>query len=249
MNRGEMEEEVLAATPDRAIGSPLPKESSTADGCQAGDQGLKIPAHLSFTEAEEKKHRRKLHEFKQYLVDTGVIRVLTELLLNMEESNELPDDPQQVLIDYFGEYRDPILDVIDELTKKKEFLAAEKTQMEATLESLEKTREMLQEQNRQQKLWKAMSKQGASITGLAIYQKLADRKKPKVPLKNITFTQELFMSLLGQLPQGMTAQILQHLYPTGDGECVTSANLKDDGESLILNAVISAINQFQAKDA
>lgn len=32
--------------------------------------------------------------------------------------------------------RDPILDVIDELTKKKEFLAAEKTQMEATLESL-----------------------------------------------------------------------------------------------------------------
>lgn len=36
----------------------------------------------------------------------------------------------------------------------------------------------------------------------------------------------------------MTAQILQLLCPTGDPvDCLPSANLKDDGENLIINAV------------
>lgn len=39
---------------------------------------LHIPSPLSFTEADERKHKRKLQEFKQYLVDTRVVRVLVE---------------------------------------------------------------------------------------------------------------------------------------------------------------------------
>lgn len=44
-----------------------------------------------------------LRNLQEKDIDKGVL--LRSVLLNMEESNELPDDPQQVLIDYFGEYR------------------------------------------------------------------------------------------------------------------------------------------------
>lgn len=78
MNCVEMEEEVLAATPVRACGRSLPTDSLTGDGRLSEDHSLKFSAHLSFTEAEEKKHQQKLHDFKQYLVDTRVVRVLVE---------------------------------------------------------------------------------------------------------------------------------------------------------------------------
>ncbi|KAL8424884.1 hypothetical protein Efla_003003 [Eimeria flavescens] len=213
---------------------------------------------LSLTEADKRKQRKKLQEFKDYLVSTRVIQTLVQLLLEMKEADPLPEDPQQVLINYFGEYRDPVLDLIDSLNEKKETLKAEKESITRRIEALEQTREALQEQNYQQKLWKAIAKTGTSVTSMALYQRLADRKKPRGPLKNVSFTQGLFLRLLGSIPQarrrqqpllaaaavaadaacGMAAQMLEALCPSGDpAESLPSAGLKDDGDNPVLNAV------------
>ncbi|OEH77431.1 hypothetical protein cyc_01243 [Cyclospora cayetanensis] len=242
-----------AHIPEDGTNNQLAEEG--LQGSQEGQQNNQESSNLvalSFTEAEEKKHKRKLQEFRQLMWSSWYYHdeLLYSVLLNMQQGESLPADPQQVLIDHFGEYRDPILDVVEELTSTKESLMAERAQMEDVLTALETKREILKEQKCKQKLWKAMCKQGASITSLTIYQKLADKKKPKAPLKNVVFTQELFLHLLATLPQGMPAQILEYVCPTGEPmECLPSANLKDDGENPILNAVVYAMNHFQVKEA
>ncbi|KAL8273517.1 hypothetical protein Esti_002583 [Eimeria stiedai] len=179
---------------------------------------------LSLNEAQKEKEKRKLQDFKSYLVQTRVIQTLVQLLLEIKEKDPLPEEPQQVLIDYFGDYRDPVLDLIESLTEEKEKLAAENASMTQELESLGSLKESLQQENYRRKLWTAVAKSGASVTSLAFYQRLSDRKKPKGPLKN-----------------GMTAQILELLCPSGDpAESLPSANLRDDGENPILNAVCTA---------
>ncbi|KAL8426850.1 hypothetical protein ACSSS7_007983 [Eimeria intestinalis] len=112
------------------------KQQQQQQGQQRDFQAMKP---LSFDEAERKKEKKKTQEYRQYLVQTRVIQTLVNLLLEIKERDPLPEDPQQVLIDYFGEYRDPVLDVIDELTEKKDKLTAENTNMTEELESLGNT--------------------------------------------------------------------------------------------------------------
>ncbi|XP_026190410.1 uncharacterized protein LOC34618289 [Cyclospora cayetanensis] len=138
-----------AHIPEDGTNNQLAEEG--LQGSQEGQQNNQESSNLvalSFTEAEEKKHKRKLQEFRQYLVDTRVVPVLMwsswyyhdellySVLLNMQQGESLPADPQQVLIDHFGEYRDPILDVVEELTSTKESLMAERAQMEDVLTAL-----------------------------------------------------------------------------------------------------------------
>ena len=59
-----------------------PRDPFVAEGPRRGNEGPtedpQLTPPLEFTEAEEKKHKRKLKEFRQYLVDTRVIQVLVE---------------------------------------------------------------------------------------------------------------------------------------------------------------------------
>lgn len=61
------------------------------------------------------KHERKIHDFREYLCDSEVVLAIVKCkfisahshslsidLLALRSQNKLPEDPQQHLLDYFG---------------------------------------------------------------------------------------------------------------------------------------------------
>ncbi|PHJ17131.1 associate of myc 1 domain-containing protein [Cystoisospora suis] len=84
----------------------------------------------SLDEAKVRRRKQKMREFRKYLVDTRVIDALLTLLVALWEAEERPSEPQEFFIDYFGEYRDPVLDEIDELKKLQEELSVSNKELQ-----------------------------------------------------------------------------------------------------------------------
>ena len=59
------------------------------------------------------KKEAKIKDFREYLVDKDVILSMVKYLLAMRGQQPWPEDPQQHLTDFYGEYRSPLWDEMD----------------------------------------------------------------------------------------------------------------------------------------
>ena len=50
----------------------------------------------------KKKQKKKLKEFKQYIVDKGVVLLFVKVLLSLKYSEEKPKNPIKVMREFFG---------------------------------------------------------------------------------------------------------------------------------------------------
>ena len=61
------------------------------------------------------------------------------VLLAMRSQKKLPEDPNAFLIDFFGQYRDPIWDRMDEWRAEMDKMREEIPEMQDQVEELQKT--------------------------------------------------------------------------------------------------------------
>ena len=55
----------------------------------------------------KEKTEKKLKEFREYIVDKGVVLMFVKVLLSLKYAENKPRNPIKIIRDYFGKYHDP----------------------------------------------------------------------------------------------------------------------------------------------
>ena len=66
----------------------------------------------------KEKNEKKLKEFREYIVDKGVVLMFVKVLLSLKYAEKKPRNPIKVIRDYFGKYHDPRWDDMSALKEK-----------------------------------------------------------------------------------------------------------------------------------
>ena len=66
----------------------------------------------------KEKTEKKLKEFREYIVDKGVVLMFVKVLLSLKYAEQKPKNPIKVIRDYFGKYHDPRWDEMSALKEK-----------------------------------------------------------------------------------------------------------------------------------
>jgi len=74
-----------------------------------------LPEKKRTQQAQILKHERKIHDFREYLCDSEVVLAIVKYLIAVRSQSKMPEDPQQHLLDYFGNQRSPLWDTMEEL--------------------------------------------------------------------------------------------------------------------------------------
>ena len=64
------------------------------------------------------KTEKKLKEFREYIVDKGVVLMFVKVLLSLKYAENKPRNPIKIIRDYFGKYHDPKWDEMSALKEK-----------------------------------------------------------------------------------------------------------------------------------
>ena len=66
----------------------------------------------------KEKTEKKLKEFREYIVDKGVVLMFVKVLLSLKYAEKKPRNPIKVIREYFGKYHDPRWDEMSALKEK-----------------------------------------------------------------------------------------------------------------------------------
>ena len=66
----------------------------------------------------KEKNEKKLKEFREYIVDKGVVIMFVKVLLSLKYAEQKPRNPIKVIRDYFGKHHDPRWDEMSALKEK-----------------------------------------------------------------------------------------------------------------------------------
>ena len=69
-------------------------------------------------EKNKEKTEKKLKDFRQYIVDKGVVLLFVKVLLSLKYSEQKPKNPIKVMREFFGKYKDPRWDEMGALKEK-----------------------------------------------------------------------------------------------------------------------------------
>ena len=69
-------------------------------------------------EKNKEKIEKKLKDFRQYIVDKGVVLLFVKVLLSLKYSEQKPKNPIKVMREFFGKYKDPRWDEMGALKEK-----------------------------------------------------------------------------------------------------------------------------------
>ena len=69
-------------------------------------------------EKNKEKTEKKLKEFREYIVDKGVVLLFVKTLLSLKYSEQKPKNPIKAIREFFGKYKDPRWDEMSALKEK-----------------------------------------------------------------------------------------------------------------------------------
>jgi hypothetical protein len=69
-------------------------------------------------EKNKEKKEKKLKEFREYIVDKGVVLLFVKTLLSLKYSEQKPKNPIKAIREFFGKYKDPRWDEMSALKEK-----------------------------------------------------------------------------------------------------------------------------------
>lgn len=112
-----------------------------------------LPEKKRTQQAQIRKKDQKLKDFRHYLADKEVVLAIVKCkyllmshshlfilftdLLSVRTQKQWPDDPDQHMRDFFGNYRDPMWDKMDEIKENMEVMRNDMPEMEKRIGELE----------------------------------------------------------------------------------------------------------------
>ena len=132
----------------------------------------------------KEKTEKKLKEFREYIVDKGVVLMFVKVLLSLKYAEKKPRNPIKVIRDYFGKYHDPRWDEMSALKEKIILFNNENAKLLEQAMKLEDELRTLKRTNRIDKLFDSfeLDKNGLISTKLII-ELLTGNKKYDVDEK------------------------------------------------------------------
>ena len=67
---------------------------------------------------KQQKLEKNLKEFRQYLVDKGVVLAFVKVILSLKYSETKPKNPIKAIREFFGKYKDPAWDQFEILKQE-----------------------------------------------------------------------------------------------------------------------------------
>jgi hypothetical protein len=101
------------------------------------------------------KSEKKLKEFREYIVDKGVVLAFVKVLLSLKYSENKPKNPIKAMREFFGNYKDSRWDEMDILKEEIVILNQENPKLFEKVQSLEEELEILKKTKRTKNLFKA----------------------------------------------------------------------------------------------
>ena len=110
-----------------------------------------LPADPNELEEKNKeKTEKKLKDFRQYIVDKGVVLSFVKVLLSLKYAEQKPKNPIKSIRDFFGKYKDPKWDEMSALNEKiillnneNEKLLAEALKLEDELKNAKRDKRLV----------------------------------------------------------------------------------------------------------
>ena len=132
----------------------------------------------------KEKNEKKLKEFREYIVDKGVVLMFVKVLLSLKYAEQKPRNPIKVIRDFFGKYHDPRWDEMSALKEKIILFNNENTKLLEQAMKLEDELRTLKRTKRIDKLFDTfeLDKNGLISTKLII-ELLTGNKKYDVDEK------------------------------------------------------------------
>ena len=126
----------------------------------------------------KEKTEKKLKEFREYIVDKGVVLLFVKVLLSLKYAENKPKNPIKIIRDYFGKYHDPRWDEMAALEEKIILFNNENAKLLEQSMKLEDELKNLQRTKRLDKLFNSfeLDKNGLISTKL-IMELLTGNKK------------------------------------------------------------------------
>ena len=118
----------------------------------------------------KEKTEKKLKEFREYIVDKGVVLLFVKVLLSLKYAEQKPKNPIKIIRDYFGKYHDPRWDEMSALKEKIILFNNENAKLLEQSMKLEDELKNLQRTKRLDKLFNSfeLDKNGLISTKLII---------------------------------------------------------------------------------
>ena len=133
------------------------------------------------TELESKnkeKTEKKLKEFREYIVEKGVVLAFVKVLLSLKYAEQKPKNPIKAIREFFGKYRDPRWDEVEALKEKIIIFTNENEKLQAQALELEDQLKNITREKRMNALWGMfeLDKNGL-VSTKTIIEKLTGNKK------------------------------------------------------------------------
>ena len=79
-----------------------------------------LPEKKRTQQAQIRKKEAKLKNFRKYLADKDVVLAMVKFILSVRSQKQWPEDPHKHMTDFFGNYKDPMWDKMDEWREENE---------------------------------------------------------------------------------------------------------------------------------
>ncbi|CEM07608.1 unnamed protein product [Vitrella brassicaformis CCMP3155] len=249
-----MSSQALSTVPE----SPLPSLPSPDTSHAPGPSSLSQTAaeqmgHAppSFDEIKASRREAKMRDFRQFLVDKGVVEALVKLLIGLQESEVAPEDPRKLVRKCFGEYRDPLWDVIEELRASSASFREQNGELETKLTQLEQDVSHAIRHRACCRLWRAIATDKdtlkESVVGKDIVMRLtADKKFPRgMDVTPHTLNKDMFVDFAMGMDEALRTDLLAILYPEGEkGPLTTEIPFKGKNDDPTLNQFLDALSAY-----
>lgn len=194
----------------------------------------------------KEKVEKKLKEFRQYVVDKGVVLAFTKVLLSLKYSEVKPKNPNRAIREFFGNYYDSTIDMQKSLNEEIIVLRnANPKLMEKVLE-LEEDLIKAKRTYRTKQIFDSFynsdtTNKNNQISTKLIIDKLAGNKKFEVDEK---MAQEDFIKFVDIVCEGIETVIDALL---GNFELALEGNMiyKDDQENVVFKRIVQIIKEMK----
>merc|ERR550537_604822 len=201
----------------------------------------------------ERRRQEKMQELRQYLVDSGVVEAVVKLFVGIQEQDYRPPEAPNLLKDFFGDYRDPLWDQIEQDRAKIAKDQREIQELKAKINGLEGEVAAAERGKSGKELYQALLSKvpGETLLTDAIFKtalvgpKAKGFNPPELPSEiDIALFAKFFAALAPQDPHLEFGVNLAHELVHGDGyPYATNVDSED------LHAFLGAINSFFAAAA
>ncbi len=194
----------------------------------------------------KEKVEKKLKDFRQYIVDKGVVLAFTKVLLSLKYSENKPKNPNRSIREFFGNYYDNSLEMQKSLNEEIIILRHQNPKLMEKVLELEEELTKEKRKSRIRKVFEAFynsdpNNKNGLLSTKTIIEKINGNKKFEVDEK---LTQEDFFRFIDIVCEGIENVVDALL---GNLELAVEGNVvyKDDQDNVVYKRLVQVIKEMK----